>query len=79
MAANAKAETVTLALTGLKWAHACAPKVQSALSKIDGVSTATATKTMATVVLDRNKVTNAQLVSAVAAAGNGFQATVIKK
>jgi len=52
--------------------------VQSALSAIDGVSTASATKTSATVLLDRNKVTNAQLIKAVQAAGDGFNATVVK-
>ncbi len=54
----------------------CPPKVRSALSKVDGVISSTATKTSAAVVVDRNKVTNAQLIAAVRSAGNGFDATV---
>lgn len=78
MAANAKVENVTLALTGLTCIMTCSPKVQSALSDIQGVSLVSATKTKATVSLDRKQVTNAQLIQAVQSAGKGFNATVVK-
>lgn len=50
--------------------------MQSALSKVDGVISSTVTMTSAAVVVDRNKVTNAQLIEAVRGAGNGFNATL---
>jgi len=76
IAANAKTETVTLALTGLQCVVGCPPKVQAALASINGVYTVSATKTSATVLLDRNQVSNAQLIKAVQSAGKGFSATV---
>ena len=57
---------------------ACPPKVQAALLKLDGVSKADATKTSAKVVIDRTKVTDAQLIKAVEGAGKGYGATVAK-
>jgi len=50
--------------------------VQSALSKVDGVVSATASMTSAVVVVNRSKVTDAQLIAAVRGAGAGFGATV---
>jgi copper chaperone CopZ len=50
--------------------------VQSALSDLEGVISSKVTKTSAAVVVDRNKVTDAQLITAVRSAGNGYDATV---
>lgn len=55
---------------------ACPKKVQSALSKVDGVISSNVTMTSAAVVVDRNKVTNAELLAAVRSAGDGFNGTV---
>ena len=74
----AATETVSLVLTGLKWAVGCPPKVQSALLKLVGVSKADVTKTSAKVEIDRTKVTDAQLIKAVESAGKGYGATVAK-
>ena len=52
--------------------------MQAALLKLDGVSKADATKTSAKVVIDRTKVTDAQLIKAVEGAGKGYGATVAK-
>lgn len=50
--------------------------MQSALSKVDGVISSKVALTSAAVVVDRNKVTNAELLAAVRSAGDGFNATV---
>ncbi len=50
--------------------------MQSALSKVDGVISSKVTMTSAAVVVDRNKVTNAELIAAVRGAKPGFDATV---
>jgi len=50
--------------------------VQAALLKLDGVSKADCTKTSAEVTVDRDKVTDEQLVKAVEGAGKGYGASV---
>lgn len=50
--------------------------VRSALSGVDGVVSATVGMTSAVVVVDRSRVTDAQLINAVQGAGDGFNATV---
>lgn len=50
--------------------------MQAALLKLDGVTKADATKTSATVEIDRAKVTDEQLIKAVEGAGKGYGATV---
>ena len=50
--------------------------MQSALSGIDGVVSATVSLSSAIVVVDRSRVTDAQLIAAVRGAGDGFDATV---
>ena len=50
--------------------------MQVALLKLKGVSKADATKTSAKVVIDRTKVTDAQLIKAVEGAGKGYGATI---
>ncbi len=57
----------------------CPPKVQAALLKLKGVSSAKATKTTAKVEIDRAKVTDAQLIKAVEDAGKGYGATIAKE
>jgi len=52
--------------------------VQAALLKLDGVSKADCTKTSADITVDRSKVTDAQLLAAVKAAGSGYGATLAK-
>ncbi|MGJ8655867.1 MAG: heavy-metal-associated domain-containing protein [Akkermansiaceae bacterium] len=54
----------------------CPAKVRSALSELDGVISAETTQTSAVVVLDRDKVTDTQLIDAVRGAGNDFDARV---
>jgi copper chaperone CopZ len=55
---------------------ACPGRVQSALSKLDGVASARVTMDSATVLVDRSKVTDSQLIDAVRGAGNDFDARV---
>ena len=50
--------------------------MQAALLKVDGVSKAECTKTSAAVEVDRDKVTDEQLIAAVKGAGKGYGATV---
>lgn len=50
--------------------------MRSALSELDGVISAETTQTSAVVVLDRDKVTDTQLIDAVRGAGNDFDARV---
>ena len=51
--------------------------VRSALSKVDGVSVANVSMpTSAVVQVDRDKVTNDQLIAAVKSAGSRYSATI---
>ena len=50
--------------------------MQAALLKLDGVSKADVTKTSATVEVDRDKVTDEQIIAAIEGAGKGYGATV---
>jgi copper chaperone CopZ len=52
--------------------------VRSALLKLPGVTKADVTKKSAKVVIERAKVTDAQLIKAVEDAGAGYGATVAK-
>lgn len=53
--------------------------MQSALTKLDGVSEAKTTVTTAKVTVDREKVSNKELIKAVKGAGKGFSAKIAKK
>lgn len=70
---EADTKTFTLNVSGMKWAGSCAKKVQSALTKVKGVSKVVVTMPNKAVVQAKSGVSAQDLIKAVKAAG--FTAT----